>query len=134
MKVLVIDDSRAIVNITEMILTDLGHNVMAAFDGIEGMRLFDNHDFDLVITDLDMPGINGNEVAFRIRASGRPYIPIIGISGNISHFEINRFDMIIQKPFTIKTLVDSIPRLPVSNFVYRMDEVSPGNTSWQSRV
>lgn len=78
MKILVIDDSRAIVCITEMILTDLGHKVMTAFDGIEGMRLFNNNDFDLVVTDLSMPGIDGNEVAFQIRALERPYIPIIG--------------------------------------------------------
>lgn len=58
----------------------LEHSVVTAADGISALSLFRNHDIDLVITDIIMPGINGIELCRKIRNKNQQ-VPIIIISG-----------------------------------------------------
>ncbi len=110
-KILVIDDEAAIVDIVQQALGIYGHNVETAINGREGIAKFDSNSFDLIITDICMPDINGNGVVRYIRGSDKKYIPVIGISGTAWAVEDNSFDIILEKPFTIKTLLDSVQRL-----------------------
>jgi CheY-like chemotaxis protein len=55
-----------------------------------------------------MPGIDGNGVARHIRNSTRKNIPVVGLSGTPWLLENNDFDAILQKPTTIKKLVDTV--------------------------
>jgi DNA-binding response OmpR family regulator len=109
--VLVIDDEKGILQIIRQALTKFGHNVETAADGQEGIRKFDDGSFDIVITDIRMPGIDGNGVVKHIRKSDKQSIPVIAISGTPWLMENNAFDMVLAKPFPLKKLVESIGSL-----------------------
>ena len=109
--ILVIDDEKAILNVVQTALSRAGFKVDIALDGQKGIQKFDSGQFDLVITDILMPGIDGREVVKHIRNSGRPYIPIIGFSGTPWLFENNQFDAVFTKPFPLKDLVNSVRHL-----------------------
>jgi DNA-binding response OmpR family regulator len=106
-KILVIDDGD---NIREMLsdyLKNAGYDVVTAKDGEEGFQKFNESNFDLVITDFEMPRCNGNKVAEKIYNKTKN-IPIIGMTATPSDFDRNYFNVIIEKPFTLDVLSKSI--------------------------
>ncbi len=110
-KVLVIDDESAIAEILSLALNRFGFSVDTAGNGMEGIAKFDDKRFDLVITDIHMPGVDGHGVVRHIRNSLRRATPIVGISGTPWLFDDGEFDAILPKPFTLKTLTDTVKRL-----------------------
>jgi len=106
--ILVIDDDKSILQIIYQALTRFGHHVETAGDGKEGIEKFDDGNFDIVITDIRMPGVDGNGVVNHIRKSKRQSIPVIAISGTPWQLEGKNFDMVLPKPFPLKKLIDSI--------------------------
>jgi DNA-binding response OmpR family regulator len=109
--ILVIDDEKGITRIIQEVLTKTGHRVEIAANGMEGIQKFDDGRFDMVITDIRMPGIDGKGVLQHIRRSARQTTPIIGISGTPWLLKEADFDMILSKPFPLKELVDSVKNL-----------------------
>ena len=109
--ILVIDDEKGILSIMREVLTKFGHYVEIAADGYEGIQKFDGGSFDIVITDIRMPGIDGKGVLRHIRNSGKRSIPIIGISGTPWLFKDTDFDVILPKPFPLKELIKSVTSL-----------------------
>jgi DNA-binding NtrC family response regulator len=83
-RILFIDDDRAGREVALFNLRKAGYKVEAASEGTEGLALFSQGKFDLVITDLKMPGISGMEVLRRIRKASRD-IPVLVITafGNV---------------------------------------------------
>ncbi len=79
--ILVIDDDESIILIIETALTKSGFNVNKATNGLEGIKKFDEGNFDLIITDLQLPGLDGNGVVRHIRNSERQSTPVISIFG-----------------------------------------------------
>ena len=79
LKILVADDEPAMVGVIGAILGSAGHRIIAAYDGREAIRRFDEEHPDLVLLDLAMPGVDGADVCRRIRAAGDT--PIIVVSG-----------------------------------------------------
>ena len=114
-KILVIDDEKAIINLLKELLEMRGHDVDTADDGDEGIQKFDNDSFDLVITDICMPGVDGNSVAKHIRNSDKNYVPVIGMSGTPWAFKDNSFDTIFEKPFQLKALINTVEELILGN-------------------
>ena len=111
-QVLVIDDESFILDLLQSILIQFGYDVKVACDGREGIEVFNaENDLDLVITDIRMPGMDGNAVARHIRNSDRPHMPIIAITAFSDKFESDLFDFFITKPFDIQTLADAIETL-----------------------
>jgi DNA-binding response OmpR family regulator len=109
--ILVIDDERSILNVVQKALLRAGFKVDIALDGQKGIEKFNSGRFDLVITDILMPGIDGQDVVKHIRNSDRPYIPIIGFSGTPWLLEKNQFNAVFTKPFSLKELVNSVQHL-----------------------
>ena len=101
--ILVIDDEQSIAFLTTIALSKSGFNVEKASDGLEGIKKFDEGHFDLVITDILMPGIDGNGVVRHIRNSRRQSTPVIGVSGTPWLLEDSDFDAVLSKPSSIKT-------------------------------
>jgi len=110
-KILVIDDEKVIINMLQQLLEMHGHDVDTADGGGEGIQKFDSDCFDLVITDICMPGVDGNSVAKHIRNSDKKYVPVIGMSGTPWAFEDNSFDSIFEKPFQLKALINTVKEL-----------------------
>ncbi|TVR69449.1 MAG: response regulator [Spirochaetaceae bacterium] len=67
MKVLVVDDSVSMRQMVNLILTDAGHSVILASDGVEALEKF-NQEIELVITDFNMAKMGGIELVKAIRA------------------------------------------------------------------
>ena len=79
LKILVADDEPAMVGVIGAILGSAGHRIIAAYDGREAIKRFEEEHPDLVLLDLAMPGVDGADVCRRIRAAGDT--PIIVVSG-----------------------------------------------------
>lgn len=58
-RILMVDDDEMILTSGEKILRALGHEVVTAIDGLEGAKRLKNESFDVVITDMRMPGLDG---------------------------------------------------------------------------
>jgi CheY-like chemotaxis protein len=114
-KILVVEDERGILEYLERALGDAGYTVQCAGDGRDGLRLFEQSAWDLVITDLCMPWMDGEEMARKIRAVS-PKTPIILITGMVSAaIEPELFDTILEKPFRMSGLlakIDSVLNSP----------------------
>ncbi|MFC1886082.1 response regulator [Thermodesulfobacteriota bacterium] len=110
-KILVIDDEDAIVLVLTMALERYGFNVEIAKDGMEGIKKFDEGQFDLVITDIRMNNLDGHGVLRHIRNSQRKFTPTVGISGTPWHLQKSDFDAILAKPFSIQPLIDTVKNL-----------------------
>ena len=103
---LIIDDEEIIINLLHDYFSQLGYSVVTAKNGNEGIDLFNaSPNFDLVITDINMPGIDGNAVARSIRLSQRTKMPIVGISGYNDKIKGELFDFMLAKPFNLKDLM-----------------------------
>ena len=116
-RVLVIDDDEVSRTLVKRMLDGEGHRVEEAHDGAEGLRLFGENPPDLVLTDINMPGLDGHDVIEAIRVLHAD-IPIIAISGggatpkdelllkasNLGAVEI------IMKPFEFRQLVGAVER------------------------
>jgi len=109
-RVLVIDDDRPIAELLKTALTKMGYQVKTASGGREGLRLFEKELFDLVITDVIMPDMDGRSVANQIRNSDRPWTPIIGMSGTPWLLK-GEFDSVLSKPFGLKTLAVAVTKV-----------------------
>lgn len=109
--ILVIDDEKAILEMLHRALSKFGFEVETAISGEKGVEKFDNGDFDVVITDILMPGIGGVSVLKHIRSAHRASTPVIGISGTPWLLKNEKFDLILDKPFSLKELIDSVKEL-----------------------
>ena len=80
MRILLAEDHRELRETTAELLRDLPAEVVTAADGVEAWRLFrDDPGFTLLVTDLDMPGMDGRELARRVRDL-RPSCPIVFVT------------------------------------------------------
>jgi CheY-like chemotaxis protein len=113
--ILVIDDERVVLNVIETALTTFGHRVEVADGGSEGIKKFDKGLYDLVITDLIMPNIDGRDVVDHIRKSTRRQTPIIGISGTPWLLDEIDVDHVLAKPFRIQALLETVKYLSTSS-------------------
>jgi CheY-like chemotaxis protein len=78
--ILVVDDDIAVQAVMRLLLEQDGHEVSAASNGLKGLKTFETGNFDLLIVDIFMPGMDGLET-MRIVHQQRPDLPIIVISG-----------------------------------------------------
>ena len=109
--ILVVEDEKSVRDILKAGLEYYGYKVTAACDGQEGLEHFNNgNGFKLVITDINMPVMDGIELARSIRNSARPNIPIIAITGVVVDKNIERalFNSVIGKPFDLASLAKVI--------------------------
>jgi two-component system, OmpR family, response regulator VicR len=110
-RILVVDDEEGILKIISLMLEKAGYEVVTAGNGADGIQTFNDSPFDVVITDLLMPGINGDELARYVRNVMSKDIPIIGITGTPWCADLNCFDLVMKKPFSINKLVENVRKL-----------------------
>ena len=78
--VLVIDDDAVVGRSFDRVLTEKGYEVDTALNGEEGLKDIESQDYDVIFTDIKMPGMDGLEVAERIKARC-PWTPVVVITG-----------------------------------------------------
>ena len=111
--ILAIDDDEKFTFLIKDLFKNVGYNIITKNNGREGINAFNrSEDIDIVITDIEMPGINGNEVAKRIRKSRnkkRRTTPIIALTGSgVENIEKGLFNNVLEKPVKIKKLLTTI--------------------------
>jgi CheY-like chemotaxis protein len=79
-KILIVDDDSAVQATIRLLLERAGHSVVVAGDGRKGLAIFEAGDFNLLLLDIFMPGMDGLET-MRLVHQQQPRIPIIVISG-----------------------------------------------------
>ncbi len=113
-KVLVVDDEKAITDLFSQILGNAEFEVMAVNDGEEALKIFDAFKPDVIVSDVHMPRIDGDELYRRIverqPSYTKKFIFLTGsnIDTNLQHFLIATGCEIIAKPFDILYLSEII--------------------------
>jgi len=113
-RILVIDDEESVRSVLSRILTQVKHQVDVAKDGEEGIKLFHEGEFDIVLTDLGMPGMSGWDVCREIKKMS-PQTPVGMITGwgmEIGEEKMKEaeLDFLISKPFDFKQIVNTVAK------------------------
>ena len=112
MKILIVDDERAIRNSLKEILTDEGYDVDLAEDGPTALAMVDKEKYDVIFCDIKMPGMDGTEVLDKLVADGIDSA-IVMISGHgdidtaVECIKKGAFDF-IQKPLDLNRILITI--------------------------
>ena len=114
MLVLVVDDSVTVRKVTSRLLERHGMNVLTAKDGVDAMALLAEHTPDLMLLDIEMPRMDGFEVAIQVRNDPRlQHLPIIMITSRTGQKHRDRAMAIgvndyLGKPYQESVLLESI--------------------------
>lgn len=111
--ILVIDDDAAQTGAMQSLLQPLGFSVRTAASGAAGIALAATHPVDLVLLDIQMPGLSGWETAARLRAAHGPRLPIVMVSANVHEFHAgadgeSAHDAFVTKPVDFDALLSVI--------------------------
>ena len=113
-RILIVDDEEPMRRLIATNLRVSGYRVQTAADGIEALHLVDEHQFDLLLLDVNIPGPNGFEVVRKIR--GDVGTPILMVSGRtrerdrVTALELGADDY-LDKPFGVAELVARVKSL-----------------------
>lgn len=133
-KILIVEDEQKIADTLKVGLNENGYHVEVAYDGKIGERLFFAHDFNLVIVDINLPGINGYDLTKIIR-SRNVNIPVIMLTSlstlndKMEGYDAGADDYLV-KPFQFRELLVKIrvllkrtmnQHIPVGNILQAAD-------------
>ena len=102
-KVLLIEDEKSLASTLQRVLEQEGHEVLAFTDSQQGLSAAQDGDFQVVVTDLKMPGLTGMDVIKTLRDS-RPQLPVILMTGHhttetaIEAMKFGAYDYILKPP------------------------------------
>lgn len=111
-KILLVEDEQKIADALKMGLTEAGYLADVAYDGAIGWKLFQQHSYDLVVLDINLPGINGYELCKNIRQRNAQ-VPVImltalgALGDKIEGYDAGADDYIV-KPFEFRELLMKI--------------------------
>jgi CheY-like chemotaxis protein len=109
-KVLYIEDNPDNMQLVQRVITAIGHQFLWAADGLSGINMVKTERPDLILLDINLPDIDGYEVARRLRANkNHLYVPIIAITANALKGDAQRAldagcDVYMSKPVNIREL------------------------------
>ena len=115
MDILLVDDDEIALKSMGRFLRRCGHDIGTAFDGTEALQRMQETVPDVVISDIQMPGMNGLDLleAIRVRFSGIPVILITGhgsVATAVSALQKGAYDY-IRKPVQLEKLVAALERI-----------------------
>ena len=128
-KILVCEDDKNIANSIGLYLENEGFSVIYAYDGLEAIEVFKNQGADLIIMDLMMPRLSGEEAIKKLRDIS--FVPIIILSAKSEDYDkvigLNiGADDYITKPFNLKILLLKVKKLLKldDNNIYKFENFS----------
>jgi signal transduction histidine kinase/CheY-like chemotaxis protein len=114
---LVVDDSEDTIRMLQELLKIGGANVMTASNGAEALRIAREHEFDVILSDISMPEMDGYEFLQRLREiDGRQDVPVVAITGfgrsdDIARVRAAGFHSHLTKPLNLQALADVLAQL-----------------------
>jgi len=126
LQVLVIDDDAVVGRSFDRVLSEKGYQVSTALNGEDALKTMENTNYDVVFTDIKMPGIDGLEVTERIKAKC-PWTPVVVITGYGTQANEVRASVLgangfVRKPLTPE-MIESITLKAVNDAKHPGDEV-----------
>jgi two-component system cell cycle response regulator DivK len=115
--ILIVEDNDKNMKLARDVLKAKGYGTLEAVTGEEGVKLAKEMLPDLVLMDIQLPGINGIEAFRQIRADAKTArIPVVALTASVTptdRSEINAagFDAFIGKPISLKEFVETVKRL-----------------------
>jgi len=110
LQVLVADDERSIREIMGMMLNQQGHHVKFAENGEKALHMVGSIDFDLIISDQNMPFLKGSELAEAIEPRGIPFILITGTEACVDE-DCPGVSKVLSKPVSWECLEAAIGKV-----------------------
>jgi two-component system, cell cycle response regulator DivK len=110
--ILYIEDNPDNMMLARRVLESAGYHLFEAKNGLDGLSVAEGNDIDLILLDINLPDIDGYEVARRLRSSKKSqlaYVPIIAITANALKGDAERAlsagcDVYMSKPINIREL------------------------------
>ena len=110
--ILYIEDNPDNMLLVQRAVESRGYVLLKAMNGLDGVEIAETQDVDLILLDINLPDINGYEVARRLRKSGKSqlaYLPIIAITANALKGDAEKAldagcDVYMSKPINIREL------------------------------
>lgn len=132
-KILLIEDNEDMAQLLALHLRDLQHSVELCFDGDSGLHHAENHQYDLIILDLMLPGKDGLSICRAIRKN-QHYTPILMLTAKDSELDRVRgletgADDYVTKPFSITEVLARIKAI-----FRRSDAIDSSNHDDQSQI
>lgn len=116
-EILSVDDSRVIRDLMKSILEAEGHTVSVAADGVEALKMAREKAFDIVLSDVNMPNMNGISLLGKLRrVEGYEYVPIVMVTTENDEYKKNKAKNIgatgwLVKPFTPDRVIAAVNKL-----------------------
>jgi len=117
MSFLIVDDSEDTIAMLDELLKVSGANVRTATNGADALRIAEEHEFDVILSDISMPEMDGFEFLLRLRQiRGREHVPVIAITGFGRTGDIERaraagFYSHLTKPLNLQALSEVLKAL-----------------------
>ena len=116
LRVLLVEDEKMVRELTKRILVSAGFRVSEAVDADEALQRAAGEAFDVLLTDVLLPGISGPELVARLRERGFGF-RVVYMSGYPADFVESRVhlganELLVHKPFTAASLVQALRQLP----------------------
>ncbi|MFL5804238.1 MAG: response regulator [Roseiflexaceae bacterium] len=114
LRILVVDDEQAVADSVTRLLEGQGHRVVSAADGPAALRRYCEQPFDLVLTDIVMPGMSGAEFVQRLRAID-PDARVLIMTGHVAQAQVEQLLHdgaigVVNKPFVVEELIAAVGR------------------------
>ncbi|TDI65856.1 MAG: response regulator [Alphaproteobacteria bacterium] len=111
-RILVAEDERALREFVSRALDHGGHSVTAVEDGIQALAALAGGEFDLLLTDIVMPRMDGIALALKV-ARDKPDLPILLMSGYaLERQKVHNLDVLVHevivKPFSLREITDAV--------------------------
>ena len=128
-KLLVVDDDPVVGRSFNRVLSDKGYAVITARNGEEALRKLDEEAYDVVFTDIKMPGMSGLEVAERVKAR-QPWLPVVIVTGygteeNEAKAEGAGVSGFLRKPLSPDMIEDSTEKALLERAAHAAPQEAP---------
>ena len=114
-KILIAEDDTAVREFASRALVNAGHEVVATADGLQALEALENDEFDLLLSDIVMPELDGIALALKV-SRGWPDLPILLMTGYAAERQrAHNLDAlihdVISKPFTLQQIYDAAEKV-----------------------
>ena len=114
-QILVVDDEHIIRELLSKLLSNIGYQVLSAQNGFEGLKLFQHNSIELVLTDLEMPVMDGWSLARDVKSKspGTPVILVTGLNKEMvsKRLKASQLDGVIFKPFKVDEVKKTVQNM-----------------------
>lgn len=138
LNILVVEDNEVNRTLTARVIEKLGHTVITAENGSDAVDLCQEHAFDIILMDIEMPKMNGVEATHLIRAIDArqlrhtPIIAITGLSTMRNQYLNLGIDDYLAKPYNRKILEEKIYQQYVTYIAPQINTVTPNSQSMEN--